>query len=236
MIDAVAGIFSGSGMNALLKTSGAILTTLLVVPAILKLFFVTIDEGSAAIRTRNGKPIIRRGSRSADARGEVVVLRPGTHGAFPILYWYRLVDVRARSNDLPVRHLTGAARHQHLVHASFDWRPLPTGHDLRVFELDVVNVPERAGNIVGAALRDIVHGLQGAVLPPNDDLSPLIVAACADRVRTDCGIELVSVRVTGDALTDGYLLSEALSATSAVADPRSPAVDGVLAGRLTALG
>ena len=38
------------------------------------------------------------------------------------------------------------------------------------------------------------------------------VAACADRVRRACGIELLSVVITGDALTDGYLLSEALTA------------------------
>lgn len=235
MIDMFAGLFSGSGMNTLLKTSGAILTTLLVIPAILKLFVVTIDEGSAAIRTRNGKPIIRRGSRARDDRGEVVVLRPGSHGAFPIFYWYRLIDVRARSNDLPVRHLTGAGRHQHVVHASFDWRPLPTGHDLRVFELDVVNVPERAGNIVGAALRDIVHALHGPVLPPNSELSPTIVAACAERVRANCGIELVSVTVTGDALTDGYLLSEALGAASLTADWSTPSTAAVLANRLASV-
>ncbi|MDY0909731.1 hypothetical protein [Microbacterium sp. CFBP9034] len=236
MIDAFAGLFSGSGMNTLLRTSGAILTTLLVIPAIMKLFVVTIDEGSAAIRTRNGKPIIRRGSRSGDARGEVVVLRPGTHGAIPIFYWYRLIDVRARSNDLPVRHLTGAERHQHLVHASFDWRPLTTGHDLRVFELDVVNVTERAGNIVGAALRDIVHRLEGPVLPPNAELSPIVVAACADGVRSSCGIELVAVTVTGDALTDGYLLSEALAAASARADSPGAAAATIVASRLSAVG
>ena len=64
MLDMFSGLFSGSGMNVVLKTGGAILTVLLVIPAIMKLFLVTIDEGSAAIRTRNGKPTIRR------ARGE----------------------------------------------------------------------------------------------------------------------------------------------------------------------
>src|SRR5688572_20072747 len=211
MLDAITGMFGGSALNVLVKTSGAALTLLVVVPALMKLFLVTIDEGSTAIRTRNGKPIIRRVRGSDDARGEVVVLRPGTHGAFPMLYWYRLVDVRARSTDLPARSLTAASGHQHLVHASFDWRPIVSGHDLRVLELDVVNVRERAGNIVGAALRDLVHELDGAVLPPNDILSPRIVDACSDLVRTDCGIKLLRVIVTGDALTDGYLLSQAIA-------------------------
>ena len=211
MLDAISGLFSGNALSVLMKTSGAALTLLIVIPALMKLFLVTIDEGSAALRTRNGKPIIRRGPRGAGDRREVVVLRPGTHGAFPIVYWYRTVDVRARSTDLPPRSLTGAGGHQHLVHASFDWRPIVSGHDLRVLELDVVDARERAGNIVGAALRDIVHDLDGAVLPPNPLLSSRIVAACADRVQVDCGIELLGVVVTGDALTDGYLLSKAIS-------------------------
>ena len=211
MLDVISGMFSGSALGVLVKTSGAALTLLVVIPALMKLFLVTVDEGSTAIRTRNGKPIIRRVRGADDGRGEVVVLRPGTHGAFPIFYWYRMVDVRARSTDLPARSLTAASGHQHLVHASFDWRPIVTGHDLRVLELDVVNVKERAGNIVGAALRDLVHELDGAVLPPNDLLSPRVVSACADLVRTDCGIELLRVIVTGDALTDGYLLSQAIT-------------------------
>lgn len=211
MLDAISGLFSGNALSVLVKTSGAALTLLVVVPALMKLFLVTVDEGSAAIRTRNGKPIIRRVRGSDDGRGEVVVLRPGTHGAFPILYWYRMVDVRARSTDLPARCLTAASGHQHLVHASFDWRPIVSGHDLRVLELDVLNVKERAGNIVGAALRDLVHELDGAVLPPNDVLSPRIVAACTELVRRECGVELLRVIVTGDALTDGYLLSQAVA-------------------------
>ena len=235
MLDAITGIFGGSALNVLVKTSGAALTLLLVIPALMKLFLVTVDEGSAAIRTRNGKPIIRKAPRgSRDDRGEVVVLRPGTHGAFPIFSWYRMIDVRARSTDLPPRNLTGATGHQHLVHASFDWRPVVSGHDLRVLELDVVNVRERAGNIVGAALRDLVHDLGGGRLPPNDELSPRVVRACAERVREDCGIELLGIVVTGDALTDGYLLSTAIA-------PRSPdaewdAASAVLAARLTVIG
>lgn len=234
MLDAISGLFSGSALSVLVKTSGAALTLLVVVPALMKLFLVTVDEGSTAIRTRNGKPIIRRIRGADDGRGEVVVLRPGTHGAFPILYWYRMVDVRARSTDLPARSLTAASGHQHLVHASFDWRPIVSGHDLRVLELDVVNVKERAGNIVGAALRDLVHELEGPVLPPNDVLSPRIVTASSDRVRTDCGIELLRVIVTGDALTDGYLLSQAI--TPRPSDPSSPEWDAaasVLATRLS---
>jgi len=232
MLDVISGMFSGSAMSVLVKTSGAALTLLIVIPALMKLLLVTVDEGSAAIRTRNGKPIIKRSLRKgADPRGEVVVLRPGTHPAFPIFNWYRMVDVRARSTDLPMRSLTGAGRHQHLVHASFDWRPIVSGHDLRVFELDVVNVKERAGNIVGAALRDLVHTLDGAVLPPNEELSPRIVAACAAQVREDCGIELISVIVTGDALTDGFLLSEALTAGGPIGG--WDAASAVFAQRLT---
>jgi hypothetical protein len=236
MLDVISGMFSGSALGVLVKTSGAALTLLVVVPALMKLFLVTVDEGSTAIRTRNGKPIIRRVRGADDGRGEVVVLRPGTHGAFPILYWYRLVDVRARSTDLPARSLTAASGHQHLVHASFDWRPIVTGHDLRVLELDVVNVKERAGNIVGAALRDLVHELDGAVLPPNELLSPRVVAACAELVRTDCGIELLRVIVTGDALTDGYLLSQAI--TPRPNDANSPEWDAaasVLATRFSSV-
>lgn len=240
MVETMSGLFGGGGMSVLLKTGGAVLTTLLVVPAVLKLFVVTVDEGSAAIRTRNGKPIIRRVSRGRGGEpGEVVVLRPGSHGAFPILYWYRMVDMRARSTDLPPRQLTAASGHQHLVHASFDWRPLSTGHDLRIFELDVVNVNERAGNIVGAALRDTVHGLEGAVLPPNATVSPLITSACAEHVRRGCGIELLSVTVTGDALTDGYLLSGALTAAAGTGpgtDDWALGASAMLANRLTPAG
>jgi hypothetical protein len=236
VLEAISGLFGGSALSVLVKTSGAALTLLVVIPALMKLFLVTVDEGSAAIRTRNGKPIIRRVRGSEDGRGEVVVLRPGTHGAFPIVNWYRMVDVRARSTDLPARSLTAASGHQHLVQASFDWRPIVSGHDLRVLELDVLNVRERAGNIVGAALRDLVHELDGAVLPPSDLLSPRIVDACADLVRADCGIELLRVIVTGDALTDGYLLSQAMA-------PKLPHPDGaewgaaasVLAARLSAV-
>lgn len=235
MFDMLSGLFGGSALSVLVKTSGAALTLLLVIPALMKLVLVTVDEGSAAIRTRNGKPIIRKSRRdSGDARGEVVVLRPGTHGAFPIFAWYRMIDVRARSTDLPARSLTGAGGHQHVVHASFDWRPVVSGHDLRVLELDVVNVKERAGNIVGAALRDLVHQLDGAILPPNDELSPRIVEACAERVRTECGIELLSVILTGDALTDGYLLSQAISAGSS--DPRWDPSGAVFASSLTSVG
>jgi hypothetical protein len=147
-----------------------------------------------------------------------------------------MVDVRARSTDLPARSLTAASGHQHLVHASFDWRPIVSGHDLLVLELDVLNVKERAGNIVGAALRDLVHELDGAVLPPNDVLSPRIVAACTELVRRECGVELLRVIVTGDALTDGYLLSQAV-APLALGAERSHwgAAAAVLADRLSSV-
>lgn len=237
MLEAITGMFSGSALSVLIKSSGAALTLLVVVPALMKLFLVTVDEGSAAIRTRNGKPIIRRASRSrGDGRGEVVVLRPGTHWAFPIFLWYRMVDVRARSTDLPARTLTGADGHQHVVHASFDWRPLVTGHDLRVLELDVVDVRERAGNIVGAALRDRVHRLAGPVLPANHELSPELVSACASEVREQCGVELLAVLVTGDALTDGFLLSQALRSPDPTAHERWDAASAVYADRLTSVG
>jgi hypothetical protein len=214
-MDMLLSMLGGKGMSGLFKTGTAILTILLVVPALLKIFIVTVDEGWAAIRTRNGKPIIRnrpqrRPSSRGGAVGEVVVLDPGSHGAFPLFYWYRLIDVRCRATDLPAREMTGANGHQHRVHASFEWRPIPTGRDLRVFELDVVNVEERASNIVGAALRDVIRGLDGAELPHNDEINTRVIAASAEEVRRACGVELVRVMVTGDALTDGYLLSTAL--------------------------
>ncbi|MFT4260159.1 SPFH domain-containing protein [Microbacterium sp.] len=214
-MDMLFTMLGGRGVSGLLKTGTAVLTTLLVLPALLKLFVVTVDEGWAAIRTRNGKPIIRtrparRPQAGRGAVGEVVVLDPGSHGAFPLFYWYKLVDVRCRATDLPARELSGANGRQHRVHASFEWRPLPTGRDLRVFELDVVNVAERAANIVGAALRDAVRTINGVGLPHNDEINDRVLAACADDVRRACGVELVRVMITGDALTDGYLLSEAL--------------------------
>ena len=206
----------GGGMGNLVKAGTAILTTLLVVPALLKLFIVTVDEGWAAIRTRNGKPIVRRvraGKDGTSTGGEVVVLTPGSHGAFPMFYWYKLIDVRCRATDLPARQLTGASGHQHLVHSSFEWRPVVSGRDLRVFELDVVNVTERAANIIGAALRDVVHAFDGADLPHNDVLSIQVREACARKVLASCGVELVEVLITGHALTDGYLLAQALRDT-----------------------
>ncbi|WP_309129857.1 SPFH domain-containing protein [Microbacterium sp.] len=214
-MDMLLTMMSTKGMSSLLKTGTAILTILLVVPALLKLFVVTVDEGWAAIRTRNGKPIIRnrpprRRTAAAGAVGEVVVLHPGSHGAFPLFYWYRLIDVRCRATDLPAREMTGRSGHQHRVHASFEWRPIPTGRDLRVFELDVVNVKERASNIVGAALRDSIRMLDGEELPHNDQINARVLAACADEVRATCGVELVRVMITGDALTDGFLLAGAL--------------------------
>ena len=210
MIETFTSMFGTSGMNSLIKTGGAVLTVLLVMPALFKLLMVTIDEGEAAIRTRNGRPIVRRRASRGSEVGEVVVLGPGTHAVFPVLAWYRRVDTRVRSTDLPARQLTAGGGRQHLVHASFDWRPFVTGADLRVFELEVVHVTERTGNLVGAALRDLVRGDEGTQLPVNADLSASVVDACADRVRAACGIELLSVVITGDALTDGYLLSEAI--------------------------
>jgi len=217
-MDMLLTMLSGKGVSSLLKTGTAILTILLVVPALLKLFVVTVDEGWAAIRTRNGKPIIRnrpprRRAAVGGAVGEVVVLHPGSHGAFPLFYWYKLIDVRCRATDLPAREMTGLNGHQHRVHASFEWRPIPTGRDLRVFELDVVNVKERASNIVGAALRDMIRLLDGDELPHNDEINTRVLTACAEEVRRTCGVEVVRVMITGDALTDGYLLAGALRDT-----------------------
>ena len=215
-VDAIFSMFGGGAMGSLVKTGTAVLTVLLVIPALLKLFIITVDEGWAAIRTRNGKPIIRRarlGKPGTPGVGEVVVLAPGSHGAFPLFYWYKLIDVRCRATDLPARQLTGASGHQHLVHASFEWRPLASGRDLRVFELDVVNVTERAANIISASLRDVIRSLEGAELPHNDALGAQVLAACNEKVIAACGVEVVNVMITGDALTDGYLLSQALRAS-----------------------
>lgn len=218
VMDMLLSMLGGKGISGLFKTGTAILTILLVVPALLKIFIVTVDEGWAAIRTRNGKPIIRnrpqrRPTNRGGAVGEVVVLDPGSHGAFPLFYWYRLIDVRCRATDLPAREMSGATGRQFRVHASFEWRPIPTGRDLRVFELDVVNVKERASNIVGAALRDVIRGFDDAELPHNDEINTRVIAASAEEVRRACGVELVRVMVTGDSLTDGYLLSTALRDT-----------------------
>ncbi|WP_298742343.1 SPFH domain-containing protein [uncultured Microbacterium sp.] len=233
MIETITSVFGTGSMNSLIKTGGAVLTVLLVVPALFKLLIVTIDEGEAAIRTRNGRPIVRKRARAGHAAGEVVVLRPGSHAVFPILAWYRRVDTRVRSTDLPARQLTGSAGQQHLVHASFDWRPFVTGTDLRVFELEVVHVTERTGNIVGAALRDLVRSDGRLELPMNAELSASLVEACATKVRAACGIELLSVVITGDALTDGYLLSTALSAAPAADDLSAARAAAVLSAHLT---
>ena len=109
VIETFTSMFGTSGMNLLIKTGGAVLTVLLVVPALFKLLMVTIDEGEAAIRTRNGRPIIRGRARRGHEAGEVVVLGPGTHAVFPVLAWYRRVDTRVRSTDLPARQLTAGS-------------------------------------------------------------------------------------------------------------------------------
>lgn len=212
----LASLTSGSGLTNFVKIGGGVLTILLVVPALLKLFLVTIDEGWAAIRTRNGKPIIRRASRSRrggvaeDGSGEVVVIRPGSHPAFPLFYWYKLVDVRVRARDLPARHMTTATGNQVLIHASFEWRPIVTGRDLRVYELAVVDVNERVANIVGAALRDVIRSFGRPPLPANPEISNLVLAACRAEVEERCGVELMRVTLTGDALTEGAILADAI--------------------------
>lgn len=211
----LAGLTGGGGWASLVKVAGGVLTVLLVVPAVIKLFMVTIDEGWAAIRTRNGKPIIRRPQRVRGAagpmgEGEVLVIRPGTHVAFPLFYWYKLVDVRVRAKDLPARHMTTARGTQFMIHASFEWRPIVNGRDLRVYELAVENVAERVQNIVGAALRDVIRGCHEMPLPSNDVISDLVLDACRVEVRELCGVELLRVTLTGDALTEGALLADAI--------------------------
>lgn len=217
--------FGGGSLGQVIKVGGGILTVLLIVPALLKMFIVTVDEGWAAIRTRNGRPIVRtrahavrftRGPRAgqlkhpASPEGELVVLRPGTHGAFPLLLWYRMVDVRTRAADLPARHLTTGTGHTYLVQASIEWRPEVSGTALRVFELEVLNVHERVSNVVGAALRDVIRDLGAPPLPSNADMSALVLAECRQQVLEACGVELLRVTLTGDALTEGYLLAEAI--------------------------
>lgn len=227
MIPLLTQLGSGSAAASVIKIGGGILTVLLVAPALLKLFIVTVDEGWAAIRTRNGRPIVRTrphavryrfGARrgqlkyAASPEGEVLVIEPGSHGAFPLLWWYRKVDVRTRAAELPARQLTSSTGHQLRVEASFEWRPFVTGRDLRVFELQVVDVDDLVSTIVSGALRDVVRELGAPPLPANDDLSMLVLAACGEQVREKCGVELLSVTLTGDALTEGYLLATAISA------------------------
>lgn len=226
MIPLLAGLGGGSAASAVIKIGGGILTVLLVAPALLKLFIVTVDEGWAAIRTRNGRPIVRRATQAtryrfgaragtlkqpASAEGEVLVIEPGSHAAFPLLWWYRKVDVRTRAADLPARVLTTASGHAIMVHASFEWRPVVTGRDLRVFELDVVDVDERVANIVGSALRDVVRSLDCDALPANAELSALVLDACAADARERCGVEVLRVGLTGDALTEGFMLAQAIA-------------------------
>ncbi|QCR19940.1 SPFH domain-containing protein [Agrococcus sp. SGAir0287] len=225
MLTGILSGFGGASLNQILKVGGGVLTVLLVVPALLKMLIVTVDEGWAAIRTRNGRPIVRRREHAvryargprvgqlkhpASPEGELVVLRPGTHGAFPLLLWYRMVDVRTRAADLPARHLTTGTGHTYLVPASIEWRPEVSGRALRVFELEVLNVHERVSNVVGAALRDVIRELGAPPLPSNADMSDLVLSACRQQVLDSCGVELLHVTLTGDALTEGYLLAEAI--------------------------
>lgn len=229
---------SGSSLTSLVKIGGGILTVLLVVPALLRLFIVTVDEGWAAIRTRNGKPIIRRlehasryrvGARKGQVKhlaspdGEVVVVHPGSHPAFPLFFWYRMIDVRTRARDLPARTVTSGTGHQYVIHASLEWRPVPTGRELRVFELAVTDVDERVANIVGAALRDVIRGLGAPPLPANAELSTLVLDACRADVLEHCGVDVLRVSLTGDALTEGYLLAQAIGAS-----PTGPVVVPVM--------
>ena len=75
---------------------------------------------------------------------------------------------------------------------------------------------------------------------------PAQVVAVDDRlpgrgaqVRQDCGIELLSVMVTGDALTDGYLLSQAIApggTSGTTPDGWDPTVPAVFASRLASVG
>ena len=70
-------MFGTSGMNSLIKTGGAVLTVLLVVPALFKLLMVTIDEGEAAvpviIRTVGGVKQISRGDWKTGENSQMTV-------------------------------------------------------------------------------------------------------------------------------------------------------------------
>lgn len=44
-------------------------------------------------------------------------------------------------------------------------------------------------------------------------MSTQVLALCGEKVRAACGVEVVDVLITGDALTDGYLLSQAIRGT-----------------------
>lgn len=240
MFPAILGqLGGGSALTSLVKIGGGILTVLLVVPALIRLFVVTVDEGWAAIRTRNGRPIIRRleharryrfGPRKGQVKhlaspdGEVVVIHPGSHAAFPLFYWYRMVDVRTRARDLAARTVTSGTGHQHVIHASLEWQPVATGRDLRVFELAVTDVDERVANIVGAALRDVIRRLGAPPLPANAELSTLVLDACRADVLEHCGVDLLRVMLTGDALTEGYLLAQAISGDPGAAALVAPAL------------
>ena len=212
MLDAISGLFSGNALSVLGEDERAALTLLIVIPALHEALPRDHRRGVGGdpdAQRQADHPARSAGLRATSSRGRRPAPGHARRLPDPLLVSHgRCARAIDRS---PAAEPDGRRRHQHLVHASFDWRPIVSGHDLRVLELDVVDVRERAGNIVGAALRDIVHDLDGAVLPPNALLSPRIVAACADRVRADCGIELLGVLVTGDALTDGYLLSKAIS-------------------------
>jgi hypothetical protein len=64
-MDMLFTMLGGKGMSGLLKTGTAILTTLLVLPALLKLFVVTVDEGWAT--ASRSSAIVRSGARPPGA-------------------------------------------------------------------------------------------------------------------------------------------------------------------------
>ena len=69
----------------------------------------------------------------------------------------------------------------------------------------------------GDRLVAVIRALDGTELPHNDEINKRVIAASAEEVRRACGVELLRVMVTGDALTDGFLLSAALRDTDRAA-------------------
>lgn len=247
------GIFNstGGGGGALAtfsKIAGTIVGVVTLVPLFIKMFMLTVDEGDEAIRTRFGKAIIckkprpaknyrlgkRKGTlkREAVDVGDYIVSHPGTHWAFPLFYWYRKVDVKLTPADLPGKLMRDAKGRLHMVDASIEWSRGRTGHNLRQSELGVTNLLEAVTNRVGASLHDVVRSLKEEVLPPNRVISRMVLDDCAAIILTRYGVIVHSVMLTGDGLTDGYMISEALrerGETEASEEPASSLPSSVAA-------
>ncbi|MCC2029995.1 hypothetical protein KEC56_10800, partial [Microbacterium sp. YMB-B2] len=92
-------------------------------------------------------------------------------------------------------------------------RSLIRHHDpILVSKVRSLQQSQGASNIVGAALRDVIRTLEGDELPHNSELGIRVLQECAEKTLHACGVEVLSVMITGDALTDGHLLSQAMRA------------------------